>query len=104
VFPQDFPSATYLLANGLGCVLLVQNWVQQPQRDLAHVLLRWQEARLAVVTYGMRAGGPLQPLTVSRPSYFKQLWYRALVLAGLRRHSGGGFGAMVPEESDSGYG
>jgi hypothetical protein len=104
VFPQDFPSANYLVSQGIGCVLLVQDTARQPKDDLAHVLLRWQEAHIAIMVYGVQSGGPFQPITVSRPGGFKRLWYRALVLAGLRRHSGGGFGALVPEESDAGYG
>jgi hypothetical protein len=105
VFPEDFPSANFLLSRGIGCVLLVQDFVGQPQKDLAHALLRWQESRLSVMVYGFKSGGTLEPITISRPSHFKQLWYRALVMAGLRRHSGGGFGAMVPDvDTEGGFG
>ncbi len=44
IFPQDFPSANYLLAHGIRSVVLGQNRAVGPQRDLAHVLLRWQDA------------------------------------------------------------
>jgi hypothetical protein len=106
VFPQDFPSANFLLARGIGRVLLVREsaQVRQPARDLAHVLLRWQEAGVAILAYATQSAGPLEPLTVWRPSHFRRLWYRALVLAGLRRHGGGGFGAAVPEDGGGGYG
>ena len=42
VFPQDFPSAAFLRSRGVAEVLLIQAGAQ-PQEDLAHVLLRWQQ-------------------------------------------------------------
>lgn len=102
VFPQDFPSANFLLANGIRSVVLGQPSVAEPQRDLAHVLLRWQEAGVAIQACDVQAASAPVPMKVSRPGNFRLLWYRALVLAGLRRNSAGGFGAVVPEPSQSG--
>lgn len=105
IFPEDFPSANFLLGHGFGCVLLVQDFVGQPQRDLAHILLRWQQSRLSILVYGFKSGGALEPMTITRPNHFRKIWYRALVMAGLRRHSGGGFGAMIPDEdAEGGFG
>jgi hypothetical protein len=98
-FPQDFPSANFLLAQAIQSVLLVQAQPNQPQEDLAHVLLRWQEGglRLRVVSPG--AGNVPQPIEVRRPHLFRWAWHRALVTLGLRRNSAGGFGAVVPQPS-----
>lgn len=105
VFPQDFPSATFLLAHGLRSVVLGQRHAGAPQRDLAHVLLRWQEAGLQILACDVQDNQPPATLQVTRPGNFRALWYRALVVAGLRRNSAGGFGAVVPEPSQSsGYG
>src|SRR6266404_9611354 len=52
VFPQDFPSAKFLREQGVHRVLLIQESAAQPQEDLAHVLLRWQEAGLEVLAAG----------------------------------------------------
>ena len=42
--PTDFPSANLLLSYGVRRVVLVQATDGQPQADLAHTLLRWQQA------------------------------------------------------------
>ena len=36
------------------------------------------------------------PLSVPKPSRFRSIFYRIAVLAGLRRNSAGGFGAVIP--------
>lgn len=105
VFPQDFPSANFLRAHDVDTVLLGQFSFGQPQPDLAHVLRRWQEAGLRVLGCDVQRADAPEPLVVARPARFRSLWYRALVLLGLRRNSAGGFGAVVPQPSQSsGYG
>jgi hypothetical protein len=123
VFPQDFPSANFLLSQNIRSVVLMQKSQAQPRRDLAHVLLRWQEAGIQILSYGERqqtfvqdyqtspgenrleeAGGKNKPapIRVEKPDSFRALWYRAMVLVGLRRNSTGGFGAIIPEPSSGG--
>src|SRR5438045_2558006 len=48
VFPQDFPSARFLVGQGIRHALLVQKDRAEPQDDLAHSLLRWQEGGIKV--------------------------------------------------------
>lgn len=103
VFPQDFPSANFLLSHGIRQVIVLQpdSLQGKPQLDLAHVLLRWREAGIELYAQdpdGQNAPGVLQ---VDRPSSFRSLFYRALTLAGLRRNSAGGFGSIVPVPSSS---
>lgn len=100
VFPQDFPSATFLKSQGITqAVLIKQDVVSRVQEDLTHVLRRWQEGGISLYVYGLNAGTDLQPLTVEKPSHFKTLWYTALALSGLRRNSAGGFGSVIPQPS-----
>ena len=96
VFPQDFPSAAFLQRQGITGALLVQENVGPPREDLAHVLLRWQEAGIHIYA---RDGSEIR---VQRPSWFRALWYRAIVILGLRRNSAGGFGSYIPESSSGG--
>jgi hypothetical protein len=103
VFPQDFPSANFLLSRGIKRVILVQEQ-EQAQSDLAHVLLRWQEAGLRILAQPYSAPGPAREIIVGKPSGFRSLLYRALALMGLRRNSAGGFGSIVPEPSAAGWG
>jgi len=91
-FPQDYPSARFLLERGIRRVVLVQEYAGQPQEDLSHVLLRWQEAGIRLEVYGTKADGPLRELSVRQPSHFRALWQRALAVLGLRRGAWGGFG------------
>jgi hypothetical protein len=100
VFPQDFPSANFLRAHGFYQALLLQSDASaQPQEDLAHVLLRWQEAGLSLATLTPDPHSRPVPLHVRKPSRFRSLWYCALTIAGLRRNSAGGFGSIVPHPS-----
>lgn len=91
-FPQDYPSARFLLEREIRRVVLVQEHAGQPQEDLSHVLLRWQEAGIKLEVYGTIAGVQPRELSVNRPSHFRALWQRALALLGLRRSVLGGFG------------
>jgi hypothetical protein len=106
VFPQDFPSAGFLRSRGVREVIIVQETENQPQDDLRHVLLRWQEAGLNIAVLAVKQGAAAspQPIMIRRPSSFRAWWYRMLASMGLRRNSAGGFGSVVPEPSSSGGG
>jgi len=102
VFPQDFPSASFLLAHGIRQALLVQRDRLEPQDDLAHTLLRWQEGGIKVLSKNLEDDSPASKITVKRPSKYKATWYRALAQLGLRRNSAGGFGSYIPETTAAG--
>lgn len=106
VFPQDFPSATFLLSQGIRRVVLLRPTTSsdQPREDLAHVLLRWQEAGIEIYLQDPAADQPPRPLTVQRPSRFRGLAYRALAVFGLKRNSAGGFGSVIPIVTSGGSG
>ena len=104
ILPQDFPSANYLRARGIGEVILVQREEEAPQEDLAHVLLRWRQAGMELYVAAVRGTGRPRELHVRPPSFFRRAWYRAIALMGLRRSNVGGFGAVIPEPSSGGYG
>jgi hypothetical protein len=91
-FAQDFPSARFLEERGIRRVILVQEHAAQPQEDLAHVLLRWQEAGIRLEVWGITENGPARELRVRRPSHFRALWQRWLAMLGLQRGASGGFG------------
>lgn len=95
VFPYDFPSATFLAAQGIKTVILLYDTQAE---DLSHVLKRWHDAGLTVVTQRWTTPGPLQPYHAFRPPYFRQLWYAFLITLAhnLRYSNVGGFGAMWP--------
>jgi hypothetical protein len=100
VLPEDFPSANKLLAAGIRRCVLVTEHVQQ--RDLPHVLLRYKQSGIELLA--LNTAGRLIPHTPVRPSWFGSLVARVSVLAGLRRSSAGGFGALVPEVNRGGSG
>jgi hypothetical protein len=102
VFPQDFPSANLLLASGIEMVVVVQPSAGSPQQDLSQVLLRWQKAGLALRSVSTGGGDQATPqeLVVPKPRY-GWLWAGFLVGLGLRMHGAGGFGAVVPQPSQS---
>jgi hypothetical protein len=98
VFPQNFPSGKFLLSHDIRNAVLVSRWTQ-PREDLAHILLRWQEAGIRI--HGKRLGDDERDseITISPPSRFRRAWYRALAIAGLRRNWTGGFGSTIPFSS-----
>lgn len=98
-FPTDFPSANLLLSRGIRRAVLVQPHGNQPEPDLAHTLRRWQEAGIEILLKHMELPGPIVPCKVSRPSFYRHVWYRLGVLLRLRRNPLGGFGGMLPEAS-----
>src|SRR5258708_39433081 len=92
-FPQDFPSAGFLKEHGIRRVLLIQDMAGQPGEDLAHVLLRWQEAGISIQAGSAADINASKLIHVNRPTRFRTLWHRALALKGLSRAASGGFGA-----------
>jgi len=102
VFAQDFPSAKFLLENGVRGVLLVQERKGQPQEDLAHVLLRWQESGIAIESVGMKDGSMPEAIEITRHSRFRRIWYRALAILRFRRSGTGGFGGFESFRMGSG--
>lgn len=92
-FPQDFPSAGFLKEHGIRRVLLIQGMAGQPAEDLAHVLLRWQEAGISIHAGSAADINARELIHVNRPTRFRTLWHRALALMGLTRAVSGGFGA-----------
>src|ERR1700730_11163782 len=95
-FPQDFPSARFLVERKIKRVTLVQAEKTQPSEDLSHVLLRCQEAGIEILAKTRGNVGAPSGITVSRPSRFKASWYRALARMGLRRSSVGASGPSIP--------
>jgi hypothetical protein len=100
-FPQDFPSAARLQAARVKrCIVLAE-----PERiadDLAHVLRRWQDAGIDILSAGATE---LARLEIKAPPWYRQVFYRSLALAGMKPNSFGGFGAMIPIiTSRGGYG
>ena len=103
VFPQDFPSARFLADRGIRRVVLVHDkFLTQPQDDLAHVLLRWQEHGIAIESKSARFGEAPVAIQVAKPSRFRSAWYRALAVLGLRRNDAGGFGGYPPASAGGG--
>lgn len=92
VFPQDMPSASCLLQNGIREIIVRSDIIRD---DLTHILCRYQEEGIEI--YLCRDDGPPKKTTVTKPSQFKSLAYRFLVIWGLTRNAAGGFGGRIPE-------
>ena len=101
-FTTDFPSGTFLCAQGIRQVILVQKATLEPQADLAHTLRRWQDAGIALRRARLDLAEPSQPFEIPKPSWYRVMFQRAIAGLGLRRARGGGFGAWVPNSSAGG--
>jgi hypothetical protein len=98
-FPTDFPSANFLLSNGINKAILIQRNGFIPQPDVAHTLRHWKSGGIEIKA--MRLSDPVtaQPCDLARPSRIA-LWMHYFSAAlGLRHHPLGGFGGTISEPS-----
>jgi len=101
--PTDFPSASVLLAAGITRVMQVREIGLDPEEDLAHTLLRWQQAGIQIQS--LRLSDPEVPpttITIRRPRLFRAFWQRLAATMGLMRSPLGGFGGILPITSAGG--
>ena len=100
--PTDFPSANHLLSQGVKRAILIQLKSLEPQEDLGHTLLRWQQAGIEIAALAISpAPSALTPIQVPKPSLFRSIFHRFQATFGLRRHPLGGFGGFLPIPSSS---
>jgi hypothetical protein len=100
--PTDFPSANFLLAQGIRRVVVVQPAFGHPETDLSHTLRRWQQADIEMLVASMIDQTPPHPIDIPAPPRFLHLLYGLLARMGLRRNPLGGYGGFIPEPSSSG--
>jgi hypothetical protein len=98
-FPTDFPSANRLLHERIRQALLVQESGFEPQPDLSHTLLRWQEAGMQIIAKELSSDQGPRNCVVRRPLLYRAIWHRFFTLIGLRRNPLGGFGGMLDQPS-----
>jgi hypothetical protein len=96
--PTDFPSSNFLLSRGIRRVVLVQDDASDPEADLAHTLLRWQQAGVSIMASTLSPDTDVRPrpITVRRPRWFRIAWYGLMARMGLRPNPLGGFGGLLP--------
>jgi len=97
--PTDFPSAVFLRSRGIERVIVVQGSSTEPQEDLAHTLLAWQEGGISIAQKSLADDLAPGAIQVTRPSMFRTVWHRFLATLGLRRNPLGGFGGTIPVPS-----
>ena len=93
VFPQDMPSASFLLKNKINKVIVRSASIQ---KDLSHILLRYQNQGISI--FLCDNDEIPQEIKVSKPLQFMSLFYRYQVISGLRRNATGAFGGFIPEQ------
>ena len=95
VFPQDMPSASFLINAGIRRIIVRSDRIQN---DLSHILLRYQEEGIEI---HLCTGEQIEKISVVKPSKFRSLSYRFSVILGLTRNGAGGFGDKIPEPTQS---
>jgi hypothetical protein len=100
VFPQDFPSSTFLLAHGIKRVILVQ-LSSSIDRDLGQVLAFWKRSGIEIMLMNRdgewtpRVADNLKP--INRFNFARAAFGAFLIVSlGLRRSNAGGFGSIIP--------
>lgn len=97
VFPQDMPSAFYLIKKGIKKIIVRSD---SYQNDLLHILYRYQEAGIKIFRCGN--DGIVKEAAAAKPSRFKSFFYRLSVTMGLKRNAAGGFGGEIPDPMNGG--
>lgn len=100
IFPHDMPSATFLKQQGIEKVVIRAKYIKT---DMEHILYRYQKEGLSIYIVREKDGN-IDAINIKKPSRFKSLRYRFLVMLKLKRNSTGGFGAYVPDYSEYGHG
>jgi hypothetical protein len=96
IFSQELPSAEFLRSRGITRIILrTLDTHTVLANDLHHVIYRFQEGGMEVLLHN----GTSWPFV--KPKSYKNTAYRLLAMAGFKRNSAGGFGALIPEESES---
>jgi len=95
IFPQDMPSASALLSNGIDRVVVRSYAIND---DLEHILYRYESQGITVYKC---VGKNIIREKIRRPSRYRGLFYRFGVILGLKRNATGGFGGMIPYPSQS---
>lgn len=96
VFPQDFPSPTFLKARGVASVVVVRDSSVPLGEDLRAALSTMQAAQLAILQCSDSTPAPPLPLSTSRP--WRTTLHALLWRMGLSLHPDGvgGFGVALP--------
>ena len=101
VFPQDMPSASFLIDNKIDKIIVHSEFIQN---DLAHILRRYHEKGIKI--YQRKDNESPKEINVVKPSAFRSFSYRFKKIFGLVRNAAGGFGGTIPEPVEttgSGY-
>lgn len=101
-FPTDFPSANFLLAAGIGRVLIVLRDRDEPEPDLAHTLRQWQDGGVRLELKRLDLPSEPHPFEMTKPKWYRSLFYRAGQLLHFQKATLGGFGGVLPEPSSGG--
>jgi len=103
VFPQDLPSATFLKSRGIKNIVVIQPEALSLGEDLSQVLSLWKRNGLDIRASGETAQERMDPKGLKSVSRFNlartafAVWMISSL--GLRRNNVGGFGAIVPTET-----
>jgi hypothetical protein len=95
IFPQDMPSAAFLIKEGISRVIVRAESIQN---DLSHILCRYQKEGIEI---HFCSGEAIKKIPITEPLNFKSLSYRFKVILGLTRNATGGFGSKIPEATQS---
>ena len=99
VFPQDFPSANFLLSRGIRRAVLVRSEQAGRMKDIDDVLARWAKNGIEISHTFASAGAQLASYQPARWWPIRLFFLLSLMALGLKRNSAGGFGARIPESS-----
>lgn len=110
IFPQDFPSGTFLKSQGIRRVLVIQNVTKNIisatfAGDLYEVLQRWHNDGLEIL---MKDVDSVEPPAPTRFSPLARIRFTTIALAltllafASKRSSAGGFGRVIPHPGSGG--
>jgi hypothetical protein len=97
-FTTDFPSASFLLEQGIRSVAVVQEGTRFAP-DLLPTLVAWQQGGIEIRRKRYRNSQPLERVVVKKPSFLSWAWFRLTIALGFHKGELGAFGEIVPASS-----
>jgi len=106
VFPQDMPSAEFLLSKGIDKIIVRcahkdkeafgRHFPVRMDADLNRILYEYQKVGIGLFYIGEGSGSPRET-SAGKQTFFEELAYRFKITLGLRRNATGGFGGLIPD-------
>ena len=88
----------FLIKNGINKIIVRTDRIRG---DLSLILRNYQDQGIEIYECD---GGYIKFTTIPKKPWFEAFFFRIQTIIGLRKHTAGGFGGIIPDETSGGLG